>query len=221
MTEPRRTPRQDRSRARVESLLDAAERVFAARGYAEATTNHIAAEAGGSIGALYRFFPDKQSILLAIADRYDARMRALAEALTGEDPAGMSLRAMVGRGARAFNAFLVAHPGFRVLMDELPRNEALRERAARQQGDMAQIVGAMQAALAPDRPAAEQVAVTQVTVSVLSHLQGLSLMGDEDHRARILDELITLVTVYLAHRLGLDPDAPLPRPSEPHAARRH
>jgi len=66
----RRTPRQDRSSERVDRILAAAEKLFAKNGFDATTTNEIARKAGTSIGSLYRFFPDKQSILEALVSRY-------------------------------------------------------------------------------------------------------------------------------------------------------
>lgn len=66
----RQPPRQQRSRARVELILDAAERTFGELGYGRTTTNHIADAAGISVGSLYRWFPDKEAIAAQLVDRY-------------------------------------------------------------------------------------------------------------------------------------------------------
>ena len=75
---PRKEPRQRRSADTRERILDAAARVFAERGYA-GTTNHIAAEASLSVGSLYQYFPNKDSILVELIDRHveDATRRFL------------------------------------------------------------------------------------------------------------------------------------------------
>lgn len=67
---PRKTPRQERSQRTVEAILGAAAQVFADQGYAATTTNHIAQRAGVSIGSLYQYFPSKDAILLALAERH-------------------------------------------------------------------------------------------------------------------------------------------------------
>jgi AcrR family transcriptional regulator len=66
----RKQPRQDRSRHTVAAILDAAAQVFARRGYANTTTNHIAERAGVSIGSLYQYFPSKDAVLVALAERH-------------------------------------------------------------------------------------------------------------------------------------------------------
>jgi len=66
---------QERSRATREKLLDAAEAVFAAKGYNGAKISDIAEEAGCSVGAVYFRFKDKDALFFAIAETFieDAR----------------------------------------------------------------------------------------------------------------------------------------------------
>lgn len=77
---PRRIPVQQRSRETVEIILDAAAQVFAERGFTGGTTNHIAVRAGVSIGSLYQYFPNKDSILVGLMERHLAEgQRHIAE----------------------------------------------------------------------------------------------------------------------------------------------
>jgi AcrR family transcriptional regulator len=66
----RTTPRQERSRARVEVILAAAEDVFEQVGFEQATTAMVASAADVPIGTLYRWFPDKAALALALCERY-------------------------------------------------------------------------------------------------------------------------------------------------------
>lgn len=66
----RRAPRQERSRQTVEAVLDAVERVLKREGVGAITTNRIAEAAGVSIGSVYQYFPDKQSIFTALHQRH-------------------------------------------------------------------------------------------------------------------------------------------------------
>jgi AcrR family transcriptional regulator len=87
MANQRRAPRQARSRAACEAIVEAAAQILEARGPEALTTSAVAERAGVSIGTLYQYFPDKQSILLAathrelavapLARRADALVRAL------------------------------------------------------------------------------------------------------------------------------------------------
>ncbi|MGP4022502.1 TetR/AcrR family transcriptional regulator [Actinomadura sp. 3N407] len=85
---PRKTPRQSRSAATDERILDAAARVFVEHGYAAGTTNRIAEAAGLSIGSLYQYFPNKDAILLQLARRHvEQGRRAVTAALPTGPPA--------------------------------------------------------------------------------------------------------------------------------------
>lgn len=71
--EPRKRPKQDRSRATFDAILTAAAQVLAAVGYASATTNAIAERAGVSIGSVYEYFPSKDAIFACLKEQLDQR----------------------------------------------------------------------------------------------------------------------------------------------------
>src|SRR5690348_10128663 len=72
-----------RNRARV---LDAAARLFAEKGAGDTTMDDIARAAGVGRATLYRRYPDRASIALALLDEHE---RALQERLIrGEPPLG-------------------------------------------------------------------------------------------------------------------------------------
>ncbi|HSW11342.1 MAG TPA: TetR/AcrR family transcriptional regulator [Solimonas sp.] len=60
---------QARAKATVEALLDACTRLLVDEGYEAVSTNRIAEIAGVSIGSLYEYFPNKQSIIAAALAR--------------------------------------------------------------------------------------------------------------------------------------------------------
>jgi len=61
-----RSPRQQRSRQKVELILEATVRVLDRDGMEGLTTNAVAAAAGVSIGTLYQYFRNKEAILDAL-----------------------------------------------------------------------------------------------------------------------------------------------------------
>lgn len=62
-------PSQARARRTVELILEASAQILVAGGEEGLTTNHIAERAGFSIGTLYQYFPNRESILDALIDR--------------------------------------------------------------------------------------------------------------------------------------------------------
>lgn len=66
----RRDPQQARSRARVQAILDAADRILATDGVEVLTMRRLADAAGVPTGTIYQFFADKGAVLTGVAHRY-------------------------------------------------------------------------------------------------------------------------------------------------------
>ncbi len=61
----------------VETTVEAARQVFAEHGFEAATTNQIADRAGISIGSLYQYFPNKDSLILAVHKKHHEEVLAV------------------------------------------------------------------------------------------------------------------------------------------------
>lgn len=61
-----KAPTQERSRQTVATILEACERIMIREGFYGVTTDKIAKEAGVSIGSLYQFFGNKESVVSAL-----------------------------------------------------------------------------------------------------------------------------------------------------------
>ena len=110
----RRNPVQERSQETVQRILQAASRLLGRAPIEDVTTHRIASEAGLSVGALYRFFPGKQSIIDAIAVRHVEEFRAGFESRAGG--AGFTDGpAFLGSVIDAYIEFLDQHPDFRAI----------------------------------------------------------------------------------------------------------
>lgn len=70
LLEPRRQPSQERSRQRVDDILDAVAEILVEKGFDAVTTRYIAERANIPIGSVYQFFPNKFAIFYALAIRY-------------------------------------------------------------------------------------------------------------------------------------------------------
>lgn len=88
--EPRKRPKQRRSREMVDRILDAAARIFVELGYHGTTTNHVAEAAEVSVGSVYQYFPNKDSLLVALAERHAGeaieQLGAVAAQLRSSEP---------------------------------------------------------------------------------------------------------------------------------------
>jgi AcrR family transcriptional regulator len=119
---PRRQPLQGRSQNTVQRVLDAASSLLEQMPLEDVTTTRIAAEAGLSIGALYRFFPDKQTIIDAIAVRHVEQFRGSIAGIVLKAVAKQLGKLEKPNPAAIFDAiidayivYLDAHPDFRAI----------------------------------------------------------------------------------------------------------
>lgn len=90
--EPRKTPVQARATVTVEAISEATIQVLLSEGAERLTTTRVADRAGVSVGTLYQYFPNKQSLLFAVLENHlkkvtqevesaceDARQKPLAD----------------------------------------------------------------------------------------------------------------------------------------------
>jgi len=117
MTAPssRRAPVQARSSETVQTILDAASSLLASQPFEQINTSRIAEKAGISVGALYRFYNDKQEIFDAIAVRELAEFRAQIDASVKTRQLLFSPRKSLDRILDTYVEFLDARPHFREL----------------------------------------------------------------------------------------------------------
>ncbi len=120
--EPRKLPRQRRSKATVSAILDACAEGLQQRGYHGLTTHAIALRAGASVGTLYQYFPNREAVAGALVVRALERLlEVMREAL-----AQCVERGLAGQAAtehlllRALHVLVEERPVFARLGPEAP-----------------------------------------------------------------------------------------------------
>ncbi|HEY6455896.1 MAG TPA: TetR/AcrR family transcriptional regulator [Steroidobacteraceae bacterium] len=68
--EPRKIPVQARAAATVDAIFEATIQVLLSHGAERLTTTRVAQRAGVSVGTLYQYYPNKQSLLFAILENH-------------------------------------------------------------------------------------------------------------------------------------------------------
>jgi AcrR family transcriptional regulator len=119
--------RNARGERRVASLLDAAGRVFAERGFHAATTNAIAAEGKVSPATLYQFFPDKEAIADALVARYATDLAKEERVAEIQKLASAPLEEAIRQVTGVVIEFHRKHPAFRTLYAEAPLSKGTVE----------------------------------------------------------------------------------------------
>jgi AcrR family transcriptional regulator len=87
VVEPRKEPKQERSRQTYQVILQGAIKVIRRDGLPKLSTNKVAEESGVSIGSLYQYFPSKQAIVAALIDQiFEVEYERIKNALASMSP---------------------------------------------------------------------------------------------------------------------------------------
>jgi TetR/AcrR family transcriptional repressor of uid operon len=73
------TPQIDTNPDRREQIMQAAMACFAKRGFHQTSMHDISAEAGISVGLIYRYFENKEAVIAAMADRHKKEIQEMLE----------------------------------------------------------------------------------------------------------------------------------------------
>ena len=77
--EPRKTPVQTRAAVTVEAISEATIQVLLSHGADRLTTTRVAERAGVSVGTLYQYYPNKESLLFAVLEDHLDKVTAAVE----------------------------------------------------------------------------------------------------------------------------------------------
>ena len=198
-TEPRKQPRQARSRATVEALLEATAQVLVAHDYKGSTTARIAERAGVSIGSLYQYFPNLESLVAALVDRHaQGLLKVMDRALEGDEAASLEggLRALIHAGLDMQRLDPALH---RVLMEQLPNVDRLRrarDTSRRLTGLIEAFLCRHASRLAAGREPALAAVVVETSLEAVAH-RAVSDYPSAPEQQRLQDELYDLLLNYL------------------------
>lgn len=106
----RRQPQQARSRARVEAILTAADRILSQEGYEALTMRRIAEESGAPVGSIYQFYSDKSAVVDALGQRYLDVFRTAIDELVEQAVQG-ELTDLVGTMVDVYAELFRSQPG--------------------------------------------------------------------------------------------------------------
>ncbi|MGH7440591.1 MAG: TetR/AcrR family transcriptional regulator [Polyangiaceae bacterium] len=196
-TAPRKKPKQERSQATVDAILQATARVLCATGYDRASTNRIALAAGVSVGSLYQYFPSKEALVAALVERHVDEMTSLVKTKLAEvfdAPLASAVETIIGA---MFAAHAVDPRLHQVLIEQVPRVGRL-EKLRGVEGEVQALVAAFLAAR-PELCRAPVETMAFVLVHAVEAVTHAAVVGgvDTEHARVAARELTKMVLRYL------------------------
>jgi AcrR family transcriptional regulator len=195
----KRIPRQERSQARFEAVLEAALHLFAARGYESTSMREIAREAKMPIATVYQYFPMKLAIVREMWTRYTS---------TISETLAVGIRNWIDEGkieSNHLNEIIInkmaelqaSNPAFIEIWSCVTASMELR---ALNVDDTLQNARVIANALHQKYPEGDPTAVFDralVAIEAASATTRLALALPEPHRARVLYSLKTSLSLLL------------------------
>jgi AcrR family transcriptional regulator len=197
----RNVPIQARSRDRLRRVLDAADELLVTEGAETFTTNRIARLAGIPVGSVYRYFPDKEAIVQALAVRYWSDFEDLVAAAADAD----EVDPLPDPGTVVLDALAAgfrARPGFLALWYGGLRTEQVRDATRPTRSAIARSIDRILSVHWPHAPGDARATCAAMVVlagdGLLREAFRVNPAGDE----RVLAESKVMLDAYIVTRLG-------------------
>lgn len=194
---PRRRPTQERSRDRVERILDATAELLGDTPVDKITTAAIAEQAGVPIGSVYQYFPNKLSVLAQLARRVMEQVDLKTAGLIAEDFGVLPWDQAIDRAIDATMQGYSGQPGYvQLLLSIRPTPEfgAITDESNERVATLLSMHPALQEVIPADRIQL----VMRAAIKAANALQDWALAEDDPESANeIIAEMKTLLKGYL------------------------
>ena len=185
-------PQQERSTRRLARFLDAAAELFAEVGYEAATMTAVAERSGSSIGALYNYFPDKQSIAFTLLNQYSQELEAHWKPLT-EQAKVLTHAEFADRFIERITQFVQPRPAYVSLLAAPIR---FRRDPATRKASRIGIASAFQAKN-PSLSKEQSLLAANVSLQIIRGMMTLYGEADSQGKVLIVAEFKKVLTLYL------------------------
>lgn len=192
----RKKPRQGRSRATVEAVIEAGARILSEQGWSGFTTNKVAEAAGVSIGSLYQYFPDKISLVGAIRQKHlDDSLTAVRKAQSERVPVTAFVEALISNIIEAHNSYPGLH---RVLLDEAPGMDTHDQNKPIEAQYLSYFTSAAETYQQQKTDVANETMGLIISDAIDGVVHNAARRGML-HKSEIREELIRIISLYLTH----------------------
>ncbi|MFG2295477.1 TetR/AcrR family transcriptional regulator [Streptomyces sp. NPDC048603] len=188
--------RQARGERRIAQLLEAAAGVFCRSGYAAASTNSIAREAGVSPGTLYQFFPNKEAIAVELGGRLLEQANEMHGQVFLPENLAKPLPELLDAVLDPLIEFQCENPAFWALMHGSGVPGITQEHDALHAGMLTRVESVLRSFCPDDAPDGLHLKAN-VILGIFKSSMDLILASEGEERAAYATELKTVLLRYL------------------------
>ena len=196
MAEQTYEPQQQRSREKVARILEATAKLLESTPFEDLGTKMIAAEAGVSVGVLYRYFSDKEAIIASLVRRWLRLDVEIADQILAERPPERS-QELMEKVLAAYADRFRKEPGYRQIWFHGPRIASLKADGQRTDLAVAELLHSalVRGYAVPDT--AESRRRARLIVEVGANLLDLAFREDPEGDPEILADAALMLDRFL------------------------
>ena len=200
----RTEPVQQRSADRITSLLDAAADLIAEHGIDGLTTSDVASRSGSSVGVVYRYFPNIQSLLRALASR---NMEKFSSRVFGSGEQPSDVMTAMNAAIDEYVELMRSEPGFRALgFGDVIDKRFIQPDVSNNSILAKQFIELFTGTY--ELPASEELAIDlEVIIEISDALLHRAFLYEAQGDERFVAKLRGIVSEYMSHHAGLAPSA--------------
>jgi AcrR family transcriptional regulator len=196
--EQRRTPVQDRSRERVELILNESANLIMEVGVQGVKTSEIARRANISLASLYRYFPNKSAIVKALAERH---MEKLSKVLK-EFASGLDIEQGFDQLIDNYALFYRSEPGYKEIWSGVEAMPELQELDMGELFDNAHIIAENAGKVFPAVDKNRIWLICVMLTRICGNTMRLAMTMEPEQEQIMLSELKMMIRLYLKNRIG-------------------
>jgi AcrR family transcriptional regulator len=193
--EPRRRPAAGPARQTVDRILASTAELLDEVGFDDLTTNLIAERADVNVASLYKYFPNKYSVLTALAEQMrDMQLELLAERLQPQGDWRGELQTLLD----AYVELFVSRPGFAELATVLSSSPPLRAIDEASLAAEARVIAERVVHYGIEGSRADREAIARVILEATRGVLPLVRRAAPAGRKRLMRELRRMLEAYLS-----------------------
>jgi AcrR family transcriptional regulator len=193
--EPRRRPAAGPARQTVDRILASTAELLDEVGFDDLTTNLIAERADVNVASLYKYFPNKYSVLMALAEQMrDMQIELLAERLQPQGDWRGELQTLLD----AYVELFVSRPGFAELAMVLSSSPPLRAIDEASLAAEARVIAERVVHYGIEGTRADREAIARVMLEATRGVLPLVRRAAPAGRRRLMRELRRMLEAYLS-----------------------
>ncbi len=195
----RKDPKQERSKTTVDAIFGAVTHILNRDGADHLTTNKIADVAGVSVGSLYQYFKNKESIYEGILIRLlDSNLSRMENILTETKTDQLKIRDIIELVIRAqFESFQKMDKVATVLLEYAPKVLSVSHFKKIDERIISFLIKQVEVHNVPIRPENKEAAFFVCAQAVRSVMLMTFLSRKTEEREVVINELIEMLTSYL------------------------